>query len=106
MAVHNRFHTKQEQLREEVRLREKRIHELTEQLEHNFGKMALNSFMSSPRGKSGASGSFFSTLGDLASRIFTSGSFTGSKQGFQSWQVLAAGLAFRYIRKMMKKRKD
>ena len=104
MAVHNRFRAKQEQLREEVRLREKKIHDLTDHLENNFGKMAMNSIMPSSRGKSDSKGNFFSTIANMAARFIP---FAGAKQGFSpTWKIMAAGIAFRYFRKIMKKRKE
>lgn len=107
MKTQDKFDLRKQQLREEVALRQQRIHELTDQLEKNFGRMAINSLMPAKQGKTNTGGAILSTLGTIAGRIFPSVPIPGSTGGFgQSWQILAAGLAFRYLKKMLKKKKS
>jgi hypothetical protein len=107
MKTQDKFQLRKQQLREEVEMRKHRIHELTDQLEKNFGRMTINSLMPSRQGKTNSTGAVLNTLGTIAARIFPGVPLPGSKGGFgQSWQLLAAGIAFRFLRKMIKKKKS
>lgn len=87
-------------IKDEIARREKRIQELTDQLEDNFGRMVLNSIMPV---NSSQRHTINKTL-DQTSGLF--GNFFGSagryEPIFKILRMAASGLAWKYIRKIFK----
>lgn len=102
MKAKEQLKLRQELLRAEIRLREAGMQNLTDQLEENFGRVLLNSVLPVNRRQLHSINHSFDSVSNFLNS-FLGGNKSASKyEGlFKSAQVLAAGVAWRYLRKLI-----
>jgi hypothetical protein len=102
-TAHDKLSQRQTILREEIARRENHLQKLSEQLEQNFGRVVINSVLPVSGGQRHTISKTIDSTNNILSGILGSSSTSGKYDGlFKSAQMIAAGIAWRYIKKMFK----
>ena len=104
MTSKDKLKQQQEILRGEIRRREAAMQQLSDQLEENFGRVILNSVLPVNQGQRHSINQTLDTTNSFLSSILGGSQIPGKYDGFlKSARMIAAGIAWKYIRKLFTK---
>ena len=102
MTANERLKQQQELLRAEIKRREAAMQMLTDQLEENFGRVIMNSVLPVNKKRLHSINHTFDTMNGFLNSFLGGTKTPGKYEGlFNSFRTIAAGLAWKYIRKML-----
>jgi hypothetical protein len=102
-TAHDKLKQRQTILRAEIARRENHMQTLSDQLEQNFGRIVINSILPVSGGQRHTISKTIDTTSNILGNLLGSSLAGGKYDGlFKSAQMIAAGLAWRYIKKLFK----